>query len=68
MIGICSASEILLTMVGTTSCATCVLLTDVFGAFPSILVRSLNVSHPLSNSVVTGVVLMTRGEDRSVGR
>ena len=61
VIGICSISVTLLTMVEYTSCATCVLLTGVFGACPLILISSLKVSHSLSNSVVTGGASMTRG-------
>ena len=61
VIGICSISETLVVTPVTIFIIVCTFLTGVCVFCASILIKSLNVCHPLSNSVLTDDCCTTRG-------
>ena len=61
VMGICSVSETLVVIPVTIFFVVCTLLTGVCVFCPSILIKSLNVSHSLSNSVMTDGCCTMRG-------
>lgn len=61
VMGICSVSRTVLIVPVTISSIVCTLLSGVFVLHPSVLIKSLNVSHYLSRSVLTGGGWMLRG-------
>ena len=65
--GICSISETLLVIPVTISFIACTLLTGVCVFCPSIFIKSLNVSHSLSSSVLTDGCCTMRGGRFSCG-